>query len=98
MSLTPRSTIEDDFVNGIRCAICGNPGLQVSHLEKYPDFVTCNQCGAAFIVENEGSWVMYGKIPAEYPETSQFALRQWTWLDAVAQKAEDEREMGNQQV
>ena len=93
MSLTPRFSLEDDFVNGIRCAICGNPDLKVSHLEKYPDFVTCDQCGAAFIVENEGSWVMYGKIPADYPQTSQFALRQWTWLDAVAQKAADEREL-----
>jgi hypothetical protein len=46
-------------------------------------------------VENEGSWVMYGKIPSEYPQTSQFALRQWTWLDAVAQRAADEREMGS---
>jgi len=92
MALTPRITLEDSYVQGMKCAICGNPDLVVVHVAKYPDFVSCNLCGAAFVVENEGSWVMYGKIPADYPETNQFALRQWTWLDAVAHKAKDERE------
>jgi hypothetical protein len=95
MSLTPRNTLSDDFVKGMSCAICGNPNLTITHVEKYPDFVSCNRCGAAFVVESEGSWVMYGKIPSEYPQTSQFALRQWTWLDAVAQRAADEREMAS---
>jgi hypothetical protein len=95
MSLTPRKTLNDDFIKGMSCAICGNPNLTITHVEKFPDFVSCNRCGAAFVVENEGSWVMYGKIPSEYPQTSQFALRQWTWLDAVAQRASDEREMGS---
>ncbi len=93
MSLTPRFTLDDEYLKGMSCAICNNPNLTITHVEKYPDFVACNRCGAAFVVENEGSWVMYGKIPAEYPQTSQFALRQWTWLDAVAQRAADEREM-----
>ncbi|OGO18025.1 MAG: hypothetical protein A2Z14_15805 [Chloroflexi bacterium RBG_16_48_8] len=95
MALTPRITLEDENIQGMKCAICGNPDLIVIHVEKYPDFASCNRCGAAFVVENEGSWVMYGKIPAEYPQTSQFALRQWTWLDAVAQRAADERETGS---
>jgi hypothetical protein len=95
MSLTPRITLNEEFIKGMKCAICGNPNLTITHIEKYPDFVTCNRCGAAFVVENEGSWVMYGKIPAEYPQTREFALRQWTWLDAVAQRAEDEREEGS---
>jgi hypothetical protein len=95
MALTPRNTLNEEFIKGMSCAICGNPILTINHIEKYPDFVSCNQCGAAFVVENEGSWVMYGKIPAEYPQTSEFALRQWTWLDAVAQRAADEREMGS---
>jgi hypothetical protein len=93
MSLTPRKTLSDDYIHGLSCAICGNPNLAITHVEKYPDFVSCDRCGSAFVVENEGSWVMYGKIPAEYPETQKFALRQWTWLDAVAQRAADEREM-----
>jgi hypothetical protein len=93
MSLTPRKTLNDDYIQGLNCAICGNPNLTITHVEKYPDFVSCDRCGAAFVVENEGSWVMYGQIPAEYPETRSFALRQWTWLDAVAQRAADEREM-----
>jgi hypothetical protein len=96
MSLTPRNTLNDDFIDGMSCAICGNPNLTITHVKKFPDFVSCNRCGAAFVVENEGSWVMYGKIPAEYPETSEFALRQWTWLDAVAQRAADEREMASE--
>ena len=98
MSLTPRVTLNDEFIEGLSCAICGNPNLTINHVENYPDFVSCDQCGSAFVVENEGSWVMYGKIPADYPLTSQFALRQWTWLDAVAQRAADEREMGTSPV
>lgn len=93
MSLTPRITLNEEYIDGLSCAICGNPNLTINRVEKYPDFVSCDQCGSAFVVENEGSWVMYGKIPADYPLTSQFALRQWTWLDAVAQRAADEREM-----
>lgn len=91
MALTPRLTLDEAAINGMKCAICVSTELKIIHVDKYPDFVSCNQCGSAFVIEREGSWVMYGKIPQEYPETSQFALKQWTWLDAVAQRAEDER-------
>jgi hypothetical protein len=91
MALTPRLALDEKFISGMKCAICESPELKIVHVDKYPDFISCAQCGSAFVVESEGSWVMYGKIPQEYPETSQFALKQWTWLDAVAQRAEDER-------
>jgi hypothetical protein len=92
MTLKPRNTIDDQYIDGLNCAICGQSDLRVAHLSKYPDFVSCGNCGSAFVVEDQGSWIMYGKVPSEYPETSEFALRQWTWLDAVRERATDERE------
>jgi hypothetical protein len=91
MSLKPKNTVEDSYVEGLTCALCDSPDLHVVHLEKYPDYVSCGSCGSAFVVEDEGSWIMYGKFNAELPQTREFALRQWTWLDAVRQRAEDER-------
>ena len=91
MALKPRNSVDDAYIDGLECAICTSTDLTVNHVSKYPDFVSCANCGSAFIVEHEGSWIMYGKTPSEYPETSEFALRQWTWLDAVRQRAEDER-------
>jgi hypothetical protein len=92
MSLKPRNVLSDDFISGMTCAICTKPALHIVHVEEYPDFVHCQNCDSAFVVENEGSWVMYGKIPEDYPETREFALKQWSWLDAVSQRAEEERE------
>lgn len=92
MSLKPRITVEDNYVDGLSCAICESSDLIVVHVKDYPDFVQCGNCQSAFVVEDEGSWIMYGKINAELPETKEFALRQWTWLDAVRQRAADEKE------
>src|SRR3990172_12535644 len=91
MAAIPKATVEDDFIRGLTCAICGRPDLFVQHLPNYPDFVTCRNCGAAFVVEDTGERVMYGKIPEDYPETTGFALRQWVWLEAVDHKARVER-------
>jgi hypothetical protein len=92
MSLKPRITVEDNYVDGLTCAICESPDLNVVHVDNYPDFVSCGNCASAFVVEDEGSWIMYGKVNADLPETREFAVRQWTWLDAVRQRAQDERE------
>lgn len=86
-----RSWIEDEFVRGRACAICGATALRVVRISGVPDHVSCSACGSAFVVEDGGERVMYGKIPAEYPLTRRFALRQWAWLEAIARKAEDER-------
>ncbi len=91
MPLKPRITVEDNYVDGLTCAFCESAELQVSHVDNYPDFVTCGNCASAFVVEDEGSWIMYGKVNDDLPETSEFALRQWTWLDSVRQRAQDER-------
>jgi hypothetical protein len=91
MAGVPRTTVEDSFISGLSCAVCGQPHLYVQHLPAYPDFVTCRECGAAFVVEDTGERVMYGKIPDGYPETSGFALRQWVWLEAVERRASAER-------
>jgi hypothetical protein len=34
---------------------------------------------------------MYGKIPADYPATRRFALKQWVWIEAVERRAQQER-------
>ncbi len=87
----PRSRIEDEFLRGRPCAICGASGLKVVRIAGVPDHVSCSGCGSAFVVEDGGERVMYGKIPAEYPLTRRFALRQWAWLEAIERKAQDER-------
>lgn len=87
----PRSRIEDEFVQGRACAICGTRGLKVVRLPGVPDHVGCSGCGSAFVVEDGGERVMYGKIPAGYPLTCRFALRQWAWLEAIERRALHER-------
>jgi hypothetical protein len=91
MAGVPLTNVEDSYIAGMSCAICSRPDLYVQHLPSYPDFVTCRVCGAAFVVEDSGERVMYGKIPDGYPDTSEFALRQWVWLEAVERRAAAER-------
>jgi hypothetical protein len=91
MSGVPRTTVEDGYTDGLSCAICGKPDLFVQHLPNYPDFVTCRSCNAAFVVEDTGERVMYGTIPEGFPGTTEFALRQWVWLEAVERRAAEER-------
>jgi hypothetical protein len=90
MAATPKPTVEDVYAEGLTCAICGEQDLYVQHLPKFPDFVTCRNCQAAFVVEDSGERVMYGKIPDAYPETKAFAFRQWVWLEAVDRHAREE--------
>jgi hypothetical protein len=91
VAATPRSTVEKDFFQGKRCAICGEDALVVNHLESLPDYISCFSCEAAFVVEHEGERVLYGKIPDSYPSTQQFALKQWAWLEAIENRARMER-------
>lgn len=90
-----RSTLTDDFSYDQACSICGQKNLHVVHLDAYPDYVNCDNCGSAFVVEDGGERVMYGKIPAQYPETRHFALQQWVWPEAIARKAAPERTTGS---
>src|SRR3970040_1454618 len=91
MAGVPRMSVEDAFISGLSCAVCGQSDLFVQNLPSYPDFVTCRACGAAFVVEDTGERVMYGKVPDGYPDTSEFALRQWVWLEAVERQAAGQR-------
>lgn len=87
----PRITIAETMLGSQTCAICGEPALRVAHVEKLPDYVSCGSCGSVFVMEEGGDRVMYGKIPADYPVTSAFALRQWLAPDLVRERASDER-------
>jgi hypothetical protein len=91
VTASPALTIDDKFIDGLACPICATPSLAVQHMDGFPDFVLCGQCGSAFVAEDTGERVMYGKIPPDYPETAAFALKQWVWLEAVARRAEAER-------
>src|SRR3990172_2196371 len=91
MTLRARLQLEDSFAREQACTICGESALSVVHLKGFPDYVTCARCGAAFVMEEGGQRAMYGSIPPAYPETRDFALKQWTSLEAIAALAEAER-------
>lgn len=88
---TPRKTLIDGFTDSLTCAICGRANLTLVHHAQLPDYVTCSTCGSAFVVEEGGDRVMYGKIPESYPGVRRFALRQWAWPEAISRKAAPER-------
>jgi hypothetical protein len=83
----PKATLDEGFAEGLKCAICGHDSLQVFHVANLPDYVGCEQCHSAFVVEEGGQRVMYGMIDPAYPETRNFALRKWTHPDEVKTKA-----------
>ncbi|MDF1499379.1 MAG: hypothetical protein P1P76_02780 [Anaerolineales bacterium] len=91
MASTPRASIVDDVIQGFHCAICGEDALHVVHIERLPDYVECDLCGSAFIMEEDGERVLYGQIAEGYPQTSRFALKQWAWIEAVDARAREER-------
>ena len=91
MAATPALTVDDSFVAGLACPVCEGEQLSVQHIDTFPDFVTCGKCGSAFVVEDSGERVMYGRISPDYPHVAEFALKQWVWLEAVRRRAEAER-------
>ena len=91
MASTPRSTLDDSLIDGLLCAICGADALHVVHMENLPDYVGCESCKSAFLSEDGGERVFYGQIAAGYPLTERFALKQWVWLEAVDNRAREER-------
>ncbi|MCK5634239.1 MAG: hypothetical protein KAI06_04100 [Anaerolineales bacterium] len=91
MASTPKSTLDDSLINGLVCAICGEDALHVVHMDNLPDFVSCERCNSAFLSEDGGERVFYGKIGEGYPMTERFALKQWVWLEVVEQRANEER-------
>jgi hypothetical protein len=91
MASTPRATIADNAVQDLRCAICGEDALNVVHVERLPDYVECAACKSAFIMEEDGDRVLYGQIAEKYPQTAEFALKQWVWIEAVNTRASEER-------
>jgi hypothetical protein len=91
MASTPRANIADDTILDLHCAICGEDALHVVHIDRLPDYVECSQCKSAFIMEEGGDRVLYGQIADDYPQTAQFALKQWAWIEAVDARASEER-------
>jgi hypothetical protein len=91
MASTPRVTLDDSYILGITCAICGADTLSVNHVPNLPDYVTCAECSSAFLVEEGGDRVFYGQISAGFEETERFALKQWVWIEAVETRAREER-------
>jgi hypothetical protein len=87
----PRLQIRPDWTADRWCFICGNPTLQPVHVENLPDYVVCKKCQSAFVLEDGGERILYGKIGEGYPETSGFALRQWHSPEEVESYALRER-------
>lgn len=98
MASTPRANIAGDAARGLHCAICGQEALRVVHVERLPDYVECANCKSAFIMEEGGERVLYGQIAEGYPQTSQFALKQWVWMEAVETRAQEERPAGREEA
>jgi hypothetical protein len=91
MASTPRVSLDDSYILGVTCAICGADALSVNHVPNLPDYVTCAECSSAFLVEEGGDRVFYGQVAAGYEETERFALKQWAWIEAVETRAREER-------
>lgn len=91
MPPSPKFTLDESDLLDLRCPICADVSLKLVHMERLPDFITCGNCESAFVREEGGQRVMYGKINPEYPSTSKFALRQWVWPEAIDQRAASER-------
>jgi hypothetical protein len=93
MTPKPLFSLDDAFAAGMPCGICGELAIKVVHIEKLPDYVACSSCGSAFVVEDDGHRIMYGKIPSNFPDTRKFALKEWLWPEAVNTLAESERQI-----
>ncbi|MEE8121071.1 MAG: hypothetical protein V3T55_06050 [Anaerolineales bacterium] len=91
MASTPKTTLDDGLIDGLVCAICGEDALHVVHMDNLPDYVGCESCKSAFLSEDGGERVFYGQIGEGYPLTERFALKQWVWLEAVENRAGEER-------
>lgn len=91
MPPTPRQSLSDAYTANMNCPICGQLTLKVFHTDRLPDYVACGNCESAFIVEDGGDRVLFGKISDSYPRTQQFALRQWAWIEAIERWASEER-------
>jgi hypothetical protein len=90
MTGTPRISLDEDFPQAMSCAICGQDTLKVNHVQNLPDFVGCDTCGSAFVVEEGGDRIMYGKIDDAYNQTKAIALRQWLSYEEIEQQASEE--------
>jgi hypothetical protein len=95
MEHQPLKTVDDKFAIGRTCAVCGESGLSVVHVENLPDYVKCINCESAFILNEAADWAMYGTVSHQYPETGQMVLKRWTTLEAVETLASSERTSEN---
>ena len=84
--------IKDEFVVDLTCAVCAAPSLRVNHLPDYVDYVSCDACGSAFVIEEEGERVVYGEISEQYSDTAKVVLKNWVTLGVVSRLASAERE------
>lgn len=92
MTPVPRRTIDDEYAEGRGCVVCGAIALTVFHLERFPDYIACGECGSAFVVEQDGERVRFGKIPEDYAEVRRFALKEWAWPEAIARRVAADRQ------
>lgn len=84
--------MDSDAIRWQNCAICGRQKQRIVHSEGFPDYAICDNCQSTFVQEKGGKMrVLYGRVPAELPETTEFALKKWRTYFEVRAKAEHER-------
>jgi hypothetical protein len=86
-----RNEVDDAFVAGMDCAICTAAALRVNHLSKFADYISCDECGSSFVIEEEGNRVLYGKVSDDYSDTKKVVLKNWMSLTVVSRLAGSER-------
>ena len=84
--------MDDDAIRWQKCAICGEQRQRIVREADKPDFATCGNCKAAFVLEDGGEFrMLYARIPSAYPETREFASKKWRTYFEVRAAAERER-------
>jgi hypothetical protein len=91
MPETIRNEVDDDFVAGLDCAICTAAALRVNHLSKFADYISCDECGSSFVIEEDGDRVLFGKVSDEYSDTKKVVIKNWMSLTVVSRLAGSER-------
>lgn len=75
-----RLIIPDDWGPRASCPICSQAGLRVRHFSESADQLTCNRCGSAFEIEQNGSLI---RLVETTPGLQPFIGGRWISMDEV---------------
>jgi hypothetical protein len=75
-----RPIIPDDWGTRASCPICNQAGLRVRHFPDAADQLSCNRCGSAFEIEQNGSLI---RLVETAPGLQPFIGGRWISMDEV---------------